>query len=316
MIPVVGFWMRFATLVAGCGLVTSVTGCVVSTAKARSMQDAIDRSFPSSFETSCRKTVLEQMLREHSSAAGAGVEQLPVALQERIKINAEPILEACACMRGRFNPQVESASNTETKVTLDIASPMLAECTPSGETVSKVRQGLMRMLHTMPAPVTTMKTKRAAFSIQAPAQLQASLYASYHRPPPVLTRLVHLVQGTGSACDSRMLCLDKAALEISTAASFRAKYRWASRSLDPVIAQFGEDAQIITSAHNYTNFEGAHMAGQAVYPVAFIDSLPVERTEAKQIWLVVFHDLEDHSNQSDVIPALATVIEVEFDDAR
>lgn len=316
MISVAGFWMRLVTLIAGFGLVASVTGCAVFTAKTQAMQDDIDRLFPSSFETECRKKMLEQTMRDYASVAGVESEQLPAVMQERIRTNAEPILEACTCMRGRFNPQVESASGTETKVTLDIASPALAECKPSGETVSKVRQGLMRMLRTMSAPTTTMKTKRAAFTLQTTEHMQAALYASYHRPPATLARLVFLGPGTGSACGSRMICIDKAALEVSTASDLRAKHSWARRALDPVVTQFGEDAQVITSGHNYTNFETSQNAGQVVYPVASIDGLPINRTTVKRIWLVLFHDMEIGPARSDFVPALASVIEVEFEEAE
>lgn len=289
-------------------------GCTSTTADNRAMQDAVDRLFPSSFEVSCRKAILEQAMRDYAGAAGVEVEPLPDAMQERIRTNAEPLFATCACMRGRFNPQVQHASNTETKVTLEVWSPALEECRPSAETALKVRLGLMGMLQATPAPTTTMRTKRTPFSINVTAQMRPSLWGSYDRPPAGLARLVFLARGTGSACSSRMLCLDKASLEISKVSDFRAKHSWTSQSLGPV-TRLGQDAQIITSPHNYTNFESSQTAGQAAYPVAFIDRVPIEMTKAKRIWLVIFHDMEADPKGIDFVPAVTEVMEIEFEDA-
>ena len=258
--------------------------------------------------------MLEQAMREYSAASGIGIEQISPEIQKHVKTNAEPLFATCACMRGRFNPQVEHASGTEAKVTLEIWSPALEECRPSAETALKVRLGLMGMLQTMPAPTTTMRTKRTPFSIDVAAQMRPSLWASYDRPPAALARLVFLVSGTGSACSSRMICLDKASLDISRVSDFRARHSWASQALGPV-TRLGQDAQIITSPHNYTNFEPSQTAGQVVYPVAFIDGVPIEMTKAKRIWLVIFHDMEADPRGFDFVPAVASVIEVEFEDA-
>ena len=197
---------------------------------------------------------------------------------------------------------------------MEISSPALEECRPRAETALKVRLGLMGMLQTTPAPIVTMKTKRTTFFIDVAAQMRPSIYASLDRPPATLARLVFLVSGTGSACYSRAICLDKTSLEISRGSDFRVKHSWASQTLGPV-TQLGQDAQIITSPHNYTNFEPSQTAGQAVYPVAFIDGVPIEMTKAKRIWLVIFHDMESDSREFDFMPAMASVIEVEFEDA-
>jgi hypothetical protein len=112
-----------------------------------------------------------------------------------------------------------------------------------------------------------------------------------------------------------MICIDKAPLEISKASDMRARHSWASETLGRVIAQFGEGAQVITGPHNYTNFESSRTAGQAVYPVARIDGQPIEMTKAKRIWVVIFHDMEVDPRAIDFVPAVASVFEIEFEDA-
>lgn len=110
-----------------------------------------------------------------------------------------------------------------------------------------------------------------------------------------------------------MICIDKAPLEISKPSDMRAGHSWARATLGRMIAQFGEAAQVITSPHNYTNFDSSRTAGEAAYPVARIDGLPIEMTKAKRIWLVIFHDLEVDPRGNVFLPALASVIEIEFE---
>jgi hypothetical protein len=52
-----------------------------------------------------------------------------------------------------------------------------------------------------------------------------------------------------------------------------------------------------------------------VYPVAFIDGVPIEITKAKRIWLVIFHDMEADPRGFDFVPAVTEVMEIEFEDA-
>lgn len=278
----------------------------------------LSERFSASFEASCQKSVLEEAIREYSTASGVGIERISAEVRERVEKNAAPMLASCACVRGKLRPKVTQESQTHVGIELDMSDFMNApECRPSFETVLKVRLGLMRMLKEIAAPTQIMKTKRTAFSLEVATKMRPSLYASYQRPPGGLARLVFLFPATGLACRLRELCIDKASMEISPASDFQAKHAWARSPLRRVVAQFGEDAQVITSGHNYTNFEHFRTADQFVYPIALINGEPIERVKAKRIWLVMFNDMEEVDPRgNDFFPAVATVFQVEFEDGE
>jgi|CXWL01.1.fsa_nt_gi hypothetical protein len=281
-------------------------------------EEGLSERFSDSFESSCQKSLLEEAIREYSKASGVEINSISAEVRARVEKNAEPLLASCTCVRGKLRPKVTQESQARVGIELDMSGFMNApECRPSFETVLKVRLGLMHMLKEISAPIQIMKTKRTAFSLEVATKMRPSLYASYQRPPAGLGRLVFLFQGTGLACRLRELCIDKGSIEISPVADFQAKHSWARAPLRRVIAQFGEDAQVITSGHNYTNFEHFRTADQFIYPIALIDGQPIELTRVRRLWLVIFNDLEEVDPRgNDFSPALASVFEVEFEDSE
>ncbi len=281
-------------------------------------EEGLSERFSDSFESSCQKSLLEEAIREYSKASGVEINSNAAEVRARVEKNAEPLLASCTCVRGKLRPKVIQESQARVGIELDMSGFMNApECRPSFETVLKVRLGLMHMLKEISAPIQIMKTKRTAFSLEVATKMRPSLYASYQRPPAGLARLVFLFPGAGLACGLRELCIDKASMEISLASGFQAKYAWARSPLRRVVAQFGEDAQVITSGHNYTNFDHFRTADQFVYRIALINGEPIERVKAKRIWLVMFNDMEEVDPRgNDFSPAVATVFQVEFEDSE
>jgi hypothetical protein len=281
-------------------------------------EEGLSERFSASFEASCQKSVLEEAIREYSKASGVEINSISAEVRARVEKNTEPLLASCECVRGKLRPKVTQESQTHVGIKLDMSDFMNApECRATFETVLKVRLGLMRMLKEIPAPTQILKTKRAAFSFEVATKMRPSLYASYQRPPAGLGRLVFLFSGTGSACALREICIDKTLMEISRASDFQAKHSWARTPLRRVIDQFGEDAQVITSGHNYTNFEDFRTADQFIYPIALIDGQPIEMTKVKRLWFVMFNDMEEVPSRGDsFFPAVATVFEVEFEDGK
>ena len=135
--------------------------------------------------------------------------------------------------------------------------------------------------------------------------------------------------GTGNACYEREICVDPVSLKISNASDLLAARSGslgeeARANLRRVIDQFGDRAQVVISGRNYANFVPSQTptvvplqaSNEFVYPVATIDRQPVEKTNVKRFWVVVFLSLRAYSALNDFVPALTTVYELQFIDTQ
>jgi len=271
-----------------------------------------------SFDASCQASILRGQLEIYTKFIGITPKQISADLREKIQENTVPMFATCTCMRTKLAPEIIQKSSNETQVTVDISAlSNESGCKPSAELVARVGQGLMRLFHAAPASWKILQIKRAAFSIDVPAKGRPSLFASYDQPPAALSRLVFLAPGTGSACNPREICVDKTTLEISSASESLAKHARflgpeGSANLKRVIGQFGDQAQVVTSSHNFSNFALSRTPDHLSYSVDLIDGLPVEKTKTKRIWLVMFNSLKSDPRAVEFIPALASIVEVTF----
>ena len=205
-------------------LLLLMQGCTSAPTFEQELQEKFNRSF----DASCQERVLEEAIRDFSTLSGIAAEHVSAEFREKVKENAAPLFARCTCLREKLGTKVDQESSTHFKVTMDGSVFFNAlECMPSSEAVTRVSQGLLRLVLETPTPAQLMSTKREVFSIyvsasssiDVSAKIQPSLFASYDRPPGSLRRLVFLAPATGSACGIREICIDKSSLEISSPSS-------------------------------------------------------------------------------------------------
>jgi hypothetical protein len=167
-----------------------------------------------------------------------------------------------------------------------------------------------------------MKVKRAPFSIELSSVAgRPSVFADQMRAPAYLPRLVFLAPAPGSVCPPRSICIEQAPLKTMLAADVlisqgRSLSTAGAENLKKVIEKNGKDARVITSGLNFTNFEQSKTAGRYVYPITYIDGIPVEQFKGKYLRLVIFYSAAQANPQAiDFVPALVAVTEIEFLDA-
>jgi hypothetical protein len=288
---------------------------------ASAQDQAFRDGFGASFVASCQKSMHERAVRDFAALAGVQPDKVGSETRTKIQSIAEPVFASCACIRDKVKTTAEGKSSTEIQVSIDMSALLQSpECKPSAEVSASIGQELQRLLQSAPPVSESLKSKRAAFTINASSIGRLSVFASYQPPPKTLPRLVFLAPGTGSACAARDLCIDKDALEMNNAAVVLSKYarvlgQGGSATLSRLIGQFGEDAKIITSSNNFTNFLPTQAAGQFSYAVASMDGQPVERTDAKRVWLVIFSSqIPTDPRALEFTPALTSVLEIVFVD--
>ena len=294
---------------------------MLAVASAGAGEDAFRDRFDAAFMATCEKTVLERAARDFAGLAGMPVEKLASGVREKIHTIAKPLLATCSCARDKTRTSIDRQSQTEAEVTIEGLSRS-PECMPGAETASSVTSQFHRLLLATPALAESLRQHRSAFSIDAAATGHPSLFASEHPPPRGLPRLVFLAPGTGSACPPRNICVDKLPLEVSTASELLTKNpktlgKEGVASLKGLIERFGEEAKIITSGHNFTNFLPDKPSGRYSCPVAQIDNQPIDQSRIKRLWLIVFSSPTPADPRAlEFLPALTTVVEVEFSSAK
>ena len=298
---------------------------------APSFEQEFHEKFNRSFDASCQEKVQEQALRDYSTLSSITAEHVSPEIREKVKERASPLFAACTCVREKLATKVDEKSSTHIQITMDatvLFNDTALGCAPNSETVTRVSQGLLSLVLATPAPTQLLSGKREAFSltvsasapIDFPSKIQPSLFASYDRPPESLPRLVFLRPGTGNACYEREIRVDPVSLKISNASDLLAARSGslgeeAKANLRRVIDQFGDRAQVVISGRNYANFVPSQTptvvplqaSNEFVYPVATIDRQPVEKTNVKRFWVVVFLSLRAYSALNDFVPALTTV---------
>jgi hypothetical protein len=301
-------------------LLLAFTCAIVATAVS-AREPPFRDGFDATFMASCEKAILERAVHDYAALAGMPVEKLPSGLRDKIRAIAQPVLASCSCLRDKTKTSFESESATEAEATIEIPlrSP---ECSPRTETSSSVNEKFQRLLQTTPALAESLRQSRSSFSINASAAGRLSLFASEQPPPQGFPRLVFLAPGTGSACPTRNLCVDKSPLESTSASQVLVQYAKVlgsagTAALKSLMEKFGEDAKIITSGHNFTNFLPGQSSGQFSYPITQIDNQQIEQSRVKRLWLVIFNSPAPADSRSfEFIPALTTVVELEFSNGQ
>ena len=284
---------------------------------------AFRENFDRSFLASCEKSSEDRIARDYAALAGVPVGKLADNTRSRIHSIAAPVTAiSCLCLRDKVKTTFEDKSQTEAQVSVDMSAlSQSTECKPSAEATASVGQQLQRLLLSAPPVFESLKSKRSPFTVSGSTRGRLSVFASSQPPPANLPRLVFLAPGTGSACPPRDLCTEKDALEVNKAPIVLTKFarvlgQEGGAALKRVIGQFGEDAQIITSSHNFTNFQPSPTPGQFSYAIANIDGQPVERSKISRLWLVIFNSPSFANPRAlEFTPAFTSVLEIELSDA-
>ncbi len=272
-----------------------------------------------SIEAGCIAALNRKTLTDYSQLVGMASENISSEVRAQLEEAIRPFHAICHCMAGKASAKLDSESENKVEITLDISGILsAAECAPTPNDSRVVQQNLGRLVEALPVPVRFLKTNRASFTLEVTVtNASPSVFASYKRPPESLTRLVFLAPGTGLACTPQDLFVENSPLEIRnakevlvSAGSFYGKE--GSRNLQKIVEQNG-DARIINSGSCYTNFE-PNVQGWR-YAINTLNGIPIEKTAAKRIWLVVFAS-KDHADPwaFDFKPAIAELYEVEFVD--
>lgn len=279
---------------------------------------------PESFISGCMKGFAGRAINDYGRMIGVTPDNISAEIKAKLAKSVEPLENSCACMARKISTKVESDTTTtagrkiELKVDLS-GFENSADCAPDPATSATVQRNFIRLVEASPPATSLLKTKRSQFSVEVSmTTARPSLFAAYTSPPENLTRLVFLAPGTGSACATQNLCVEKSPLEITTASKLlishgRVLGKEGAQILNKVIDEFGEDTRIITSSSNFANFVPAQQKGGLVYPVQFIDGVPVEKTIEKKVWLVLFaSQIPAYPRAMNFSPAIASVLEVEF----
>ncbi|MFZ3017415.1 MAG: hypothetical protein WA056_03015 [Gallionella sp.] len=280
----------------------------------------IPESFRLSMESGCMEKVLKNAITDYGKMTGTNPEDISTELHAKLESVVQPLYASCACLARKVSAKVESASEKKMGISLDLSGlSKAAECATEPVTSSAVQRNFMRLIEAAPPATSPLKTKRIPFSVDITLNKgRPSLFAAYTRPPETLTKLVFLAPGTGMACGPRNVCIDKSPLEINKANELLASHsrilgKEGSQNLQKVMVQFGEDARVITSGNNFTNFVAGSTQGGFSYTIQSIDGVPIEKTTAKKLWLVFFaSQVPADPRAIDFSPAVASVVEVEF----
>lgn len=291
-----------------------VTGSAA--AEGNDMQD----SFSHSFEASCVDSLVKKAIGDYSQMTRIAMESIPLNVRNSLEEITRPLHVTCKCVARKASVKVESKTQEKMEIAVDLKDLAIAkECAPERTTLMAVQRGFMKLIELSPPPVSFRKTKRVPFTVELTLnKARPSVFAAYTQPPDDLTKLVFLAPGTGAACESQNICVDKSPLEIVKANELlishgRTLGEEGSRNLQRIIEEFGGDARVITSGSNFSNFSPTHVG--VTYSIRSIDGVPVEKTTAKKIWLVFFaSQVPVDSGAIDFSAAIVSVVEVEFAD--
>lgn len=279
----------------------------------------IANSFGPSFEGGCVQGLVKKAVADYSKMTGIASENIPADVRAQLEEATRPLHTVCNCLARKASAKLQSESESKIEIAVDLSGlSTAAECAPAPNTSSAVQRSFMRLVETSPAPVSSLKTKRTPFTVELTLNnSRPSVFAAYTRPPESLTKLVYLAPGTGIACEPQNICVDQSPLEIIKANELLASHgrflgKEGSRNLQRLIEQFGE-ARVITSGSSFSNF--AINPKGATYAINSIDGIPIEKSTAKRIWLVIFASKVPADPRAiDFSPAIASVYEVEFVD--
>lgn len=278
----------------------------------------IHESFGRSFEASCIQSIVKRAVGDYSKMTGIASESIPADVRTQLEEVTRPLHTACNCLARKASAKLQSESDKKIEIAIDLSGLSTAtDCAPDSATSSTVQRSLMRLVEASPAPVSSLKTKRTPFTVELTLnKSRPSIFAAYTRPPKSLTKLVFLAPGTGTACAPQNVCVDKSPLEIVRATELSVSHgrilgNEGSENLQKVIEQFGGDARVITSGSNFSNF--ATTPKGASYAIRSIDGVPIEKTKAKKVWLVIFaSQVPTDPRVIEFPPAIVSVFEVEF----
>lgn len=279
----------------------------------------IANSFGPSFEGGCVQGLVKKAVADYSKMTGIAADSIPADVRTRLEETTRPLHTVCNCLARKASAKVQSESDKKVEIAVDLSGlSSAAECAPAPNTSSAVQRSFMRLLEASPPPVSSLKTKRAPFTVEITLNnSRPSVFAAYTRPPESLTKLVFLAPGTGIACEPQNICVDQSPLEIVKASELLASHgrllgKEGSQNLQRLIEQFG-DTRVITSGSNFSNF-AINQKG-ATYAIRSIGGIPIEKTTANKIWLVIFASKAPADPRAiDFSPALVSVYEVEFVD--
>ena len=289
-----------------------------------SAADAIeDATFKVSLIKGCEGGLLKSALLQYASFSGKKTDDILPETQEKIKNIIVPINGACSCMAEKASIKVERDGEKITKFSLD-ASAMATpnECAPEPTLAMRVQRDLWMLYATAPPPHKVLRIKRVPFVVDiAVIGGQPSLFASDLPLPETTPQVVLLAPGTGSACSPNDVCIAKRPLALIQAGTLLSKERHflgeeGSQSLKQMMDVLGSDMPVVTSGHNFTNFTPSPSTKDTFeYHIRFIDGVAIEKTQVKQLWLVVFAGTVPSDPRATTFsPSRVSVTKVEFQD--
>lgn len=282
-----------------------------------------EAAFKESLIKGCEGGLLKSAILQYASFSGKKADDILPETQEKIKNIIVPINGACSCMAEKAAIKVERDGEKITKFSLD-ASAMATpnECAPEPTLAMRVQRDLWTLYATAPPPHKVLRIKRVPFVVDiAVIGGQPSLFASDLPLPETTPQVVLLAPGTGSACSPNDVCIAKRPLALIQAGTLLSKERRflgeeGSQSLKQMMDVLGSDMPVVTSGHNFTNFTPSPSTKDTFeYHIRFIDGVPIEKTQVKQLWLVVFAGTVPSDPRATTFsPSRVSVTKVEFQD--
>lgn len=280
-------------------------------------------AFKESFITGCKTSMLKQAVIDYAAFGGKKAEDIPPETEAKIKDIIEPVSGMCDCVAEKTSLKVERKDEKNLQFSIDTSALTAPrECLPEPIVAMQVQRNLWKLHATAPPPQKSLQTKRVPFVVDIPVTNgRPSLFASTSPPPATAQQVVLLAPGTGSACPPDNACIDDAPLTLTPAETLlREERRFLGeqgvQNLKQMMDTLGSDMPVVTSGRNYTNFVPSSSAENTFeYRIRYLDGVPIEKTQIKQLWLMVFVDaVPSDPRASAFSPARVAVMKVDFQD--